>query len=135
MQPLDSDGMVSLYLCALWYVMVRHGMIVNPITLQRGDCMSYYRYNPSRGGHAPGHIRDAFLEWLDDGGPFECEHDSKGNPIFIDAEGESHSIPRLIGLLWNCSDIMPGSYCATLDLSQGSTYARGVRMIRAEYEL
>ena len=25
------------------------------------------KYTPSRGGHAPGHLRDAFLEWVEEG--------------------------------------------------------------------
>jgi hypothetical protein len=35
----------------------------------------------------------------------------------------------LIGALWNCTDIMPRSLCADLDVDQGSTYAQGVRSI------
>jgi hypothetical protein len=61
-----------------------------------------------RNGHAPGHVRDtavdAFEAWLDwDGrGPeptVEYEIDYVPHRI---------SISRACGLVWNCSDILPG---------------------------
>lgn len=59
--------------------------------------------------HAPGHIRDRFEE-------------------LVDQEVLFAEMPRwLLGRLWNCTDCMPRSLCAMLDMPQGSTYAQAVR--------
>jgi len=76
------------------------------------------RYNPGRGGHAPGHLRESFDEWVQDKQPTEVEVD------YVKRSGR-----WLIGQLWNCSDIMPSDLCADLDMWPGSTYAQGVRSI------
>ena len=73
------------------------------------------RYNPSRGGHAPGHLRNRFFELVETG-----END-------IDVKGEYPDIAKVSGLLWNCTDIMPGILCHILDLPNGSSYAQGSR--------
>jgi hypothetical protein len=39
----------------------------------------------------------------------------------------------LTGVLWNDTNIMPGSLCSELDLPQGSTYACGVRKLRDDF--
>ena len=79
-----------------------------------------------RGGHAPGHVREcvlnavkAFLDWQA-GGP---------EPT---VEYEVHYVPRPIkiskacGLLWNCTDILPGGAFQDLE------YA-GVELKRQTY--
>jgi len=81
-------------------------------------------YRANRGGHAPGHLRDAFLEYLDRG----CEIDLR-HRVKVGYEGKQMSIRSLIGLLWNCTDILPGHYCSELDLPAGSTYAIAVRKL------
>ena len=35
----------------------------------------------------------------------------------------------LVGQLWNCTDILPNSYCQVLHLPQGSTYAKAGRRL------
>lgn len=80
------------------------------------------RYNPSRGGHAPGHLREAFQEWLD------ADSDSD----WVEIDGERHPIDWLLGKLWNSSDVLPASYCQDLDIPQGSTYAQAVRRVKAD---
>jgi hypothetical protein len=53
-------------------------------------------------GHAPGHLRDRFLELIE-----ECDY--------------SRELTALAGKLWNCTDIVPGSVCCGLDEPAGST--------------
>lgn len=76
--------------------------------------MPRWVYNPSRGGHAPGHLRDRFAD----------EVQGEGEPM-TDSDFE-----RLIGQLWNCTDTMPSDLCDELDLPVGSTYAQGARSLR-----
>ncbi len=67
------------------------------------------KYQPNRGGHAPGNLREPLLDYL------------------LDGEGEPNQVRWLIGQLWNCTDIVPGDCCTELDIGQGSTYAQAVR--------
>ena len=76
------------------------------------------KYRPNRGGHAPGHLREAFQSWLNSDREETVEIDEKTVPLH-----------RLIGQLWNCTDILPGEYCQSLDLVRGSTYAQVVRKV------
>ena len=82
------------------------------------------KYKANRGGHAPGHLRDALVEWLDT--------DSESDTIVVGEQERAVSLRWLIGQLWNCTDILPHEYCATLELRQGSTYAQAVRKIASE---
>ena len=74
--------------------------------------MRLNRYDGGRGGHAPGHLREAFERYVENGAVGDCTDDDS------------------IGLLWNCTDIMPSDLCAALEQPQGSTYARGARWAR-----
>ena len=66
-------------------------------------------YDPSRGGHAPGHIREMLLEYLDAG---------------------DHPLDQsVVGQLWNGTDALPASYRDELEIPRGSTYAQAVRHI------
>lgn len=67
------------------------------------------KFNPSRGGHAPGIYREAFLDKV-----------------------EAYRRPSdiVIGMLWNCTDILPGDCCDILEIPAGSTYAQAVRLIK-----
>ena len=76
------------------------------------------RFNPARGGHAPGHFRNRFRELIEDG-------DSE-----VDVKGEYPSLAEMAGLLWNCTDTMPSTLCSGLDAPTGSSYAQGSRSIR-----
>jgi hypothetical protein len=82
------------------------------------------RYKPNRGGHAPGHLRDAFLEYLDEG--------SESDTVVVGEEERVVPLRWLIGQLWNCTDVLPSEYCSMLELEQGSTYAQAVRKIATE---
>jgi len=61
------------------------------------------------GGHAPGHVRDAFLAAIeafyhwDDGEPEPTV------PFEINYEPVEIPISKACGLVWNCTDILPGS--------------------------
>jgi hypothetical protein len=99
------------------------------------------KYNPARGGHAPGHLRDALLAALVE----NCDN-SEDEPWWTKLDITFVSLSRqiqwetwnasdraiwLAGQLWNCRDILPGSACASAGLPQGSTYARLVRQLRS----
>jgi len=81
------------------------------------------RYDASRGGHAPGHLREAFCELIETG---------KMPDIDFWWDGQARMFEWLRGQLWNCSDIMPSGLCMDLDLPQGSTYARAVRSLQKD---
>lgn len=93
------------------------------------------RYNAARGGHAPGHLRDAFVEWLEaswysgDASP-SLNDDVSG--YVDDWHGNTWTVRKLLGHLWNCTDILPGAIYRELDFDSMQTYAAAVRMIKAE---
>jgi hypothetical protein len=72
---------------------------------------------------APGHLREAFVEWVDDG----------ARPGVLVGEDNFREGPQpvrwLLGRLWNCSDIMPRDECAELDMDQGSTYGQAAQAL------
>jgi hypothetical protein len=51
------------------------------------------RYDPRRGGHAPGHLRDWLYQYI------TGEIDEFDPPQL--------SFERLTGLMWDCTDVMP----------------------------
>ena len=79
------------------------------------------KYRPNRGGHAPGHLRDALLKYIDE--------DSEPETVIVGEEESIMPVRWLIGQLWNCTDVLPREYCTMLDIKQGSTYAKAVREI------
>jgi hypothetical protein len=62
------------------------------------------RYQAPRGGHAPGHLREAFLEWIN-----ESRGLSADNPLpsTVTIDEEPRPVGWLFGQLWNCSDVLP----------------------------
>jgi hypothetical protein len=96
-------------------------------------------YKANRGGHAPGYLRDAFENAIDESGEFDDSwYPQLGDeqPIFFndpklqdrwDIFSPKERGRLLIGQLWNCTDIMPSNLCSNLDLPSGSTFAKGVR--------
>jgi hypothetical protein len=93
-------------------------------------------YNPQKGGHAPGHLRDAFAEAIENSGGKRQWWDHIDADQFTDEQ--VRTMPReelaswLLGQLWNCTDVMPSSLCDDLELPAGSTYAAGVRNLKSE---
>jgi hypothetical protein len=76
------------------------------------------RYNPARGGHAPGLLRDAFAHLVETG------------TVSDDLRAHGMTSGRVVGQLWNCTDIMPSWICDELNVPLGSTYARGARALK-----
>jgi transcriptional regulator with XRE-family HTH domain len=76
------------------------------------------RYNAGRGGHAPGHLREWFTDYIETG------------KISEEMDEKALTLDWLYGQLWNCCDIMPSGLCQELDMPLGSTYARAVRSLR-----
>ncbi len=80
--------------------------------------------------HAPDHLRDAFVALI--------EGDEQADVLFYDPAKQARfeimaadeRLWWLSGLLWNCTDILPGDACDVLGLPQGSTYAQAARYIR-----
>ncbi|WP_414579123.1 hypothetical protein [Anabaena sp. CCY 9402-a] len=75
--------------------------------------------------HAPGHIREAFLHWLD-----ECVNYPQSIDDVFDLDGEEFSSKLIVEMLSECNDILPGAYCSQLDIPQGSTYALACKDIQ-----
>lgn len=61
------------------------------------------RYKAYLGGHAPGHLREAFLDYLER--YIDGEHPTT---ILVGWDEVPVSPSWLLGQLWNCSDILPG---------------------------
>jgi hypothetical protein len=88
-----------------------------------------------RGGHYPGHYRDAFLEAID---AFSAWEANEPEPTI---EFETNFVPRDVKLseacrlLWNCSDILPTHAFTTIEdcgIRPGRrTYAAAARAIYA----
>jgi hypothetical protein len=91
-------------------------------------------YKPNNGGHAPGHLRDAFCEAIElyiawkDGPEPTVEYRDKRVPL-----------STICGLVWNCTDVLPSDSCAYLgDINPfakgpqlGSSYGRAARLLKA----
>jgi len=94
------------------------------------------RYHPGRGGHAPGHLREAFLDWLD---VYVEMTPEETTPPPVEISGEMRPISWLLGQLWNCADILPrhafetvneilaGTHMPEIDRQ---TYAAAVRALK-----
>lgn len=65
-------------------------------------------------GHAGGHLRDRFIELVEEGAD---------SPLTAELSG-------LCGKLWNCIDVLPGFVCDELGLTAGSNYAKAARQLR-----
>ena len=74
--------------------------------------------------HAPGHLRQAFADWVHAG----MDHTVIPADFFLD--GEDRPIPWLFGKLWDCTDVMPPELCSDLHMPAGSTYAHAARRER-----
>ena len=86
-------------------------------------------HDPSRGSHAPGDLRDVFLEALD-------AYLYRGKNVRV-VEYRDQKVPlnRVCGLLWNCTDILPGAEAHALRDEVGDersieTYAQAARAFK-----
>lgn len=64
-------------------------------------------------GHAPGHVRERFVEAIEEAGARALTTLKRGDWTTLS----------------NCTDVLPRNECAMLDLPQGSTYAQAVRSL------
>lgn len=101
--------------------------------------LSHSKYRPARGGHAPGDVRDVFLEATELLRKYRA-----GTPVpTVELREREIPLSSLCGLLWNCTDIMPGYACDEVGsfmemngweyekcLGRGATYAQAARAIR-----
>lgn len=99
--------------------------------------LTHSRYSPARGGHAPGDLRSAFQE------AFDAYYESPADGLLptVELRGRTIDLRALTGLLWNCRDIAPASFCRSVaDLALhidrdgfergGKTYAQCARVVR-----
>lgn len=62
------------------------------------------RYKAATGGHAPGDLRNAFLTAVED-----LRSWRPGMPeLMADVQDQPVALSVLCGLLWNCTDTLPG---------------------------
>ena len=92
------------------------------------------RFNPSRGGHAQGHLRDAFAclaNMIDEGGVETLRLDA---PVTNEGEQVGLMVGEIVGLLWNCTDCLPSPMYdsfATAGLEfQCRSYAAAARALK-----
>src|SRR5262245_15988436 len=57
------------------------------------------RYQAPRGRHAPGHLREAFVDWLD--AVLTMPADTPWPPT-VEIDNEPRPVAWLLGQLWNC---------------------------------
>jgi hypothetical protein len=106
-------------------------------THQEGSAMKSIlgSYHAGRGGHAPGHIRDAFDDAIE---AYQSWEDGEPEPC-VEISDTTIPITRVFHWLHNCNDIMPSTMCRRVDdllpwletCRQGSTYAMGARKLLA----
>ena len=58
-------------------------------------------------GHAPGHVRDAFLDAVEAFTGWDAGEPEPRVDYEVDYEPRPVPISRMCGLLWNCTDIIP----------------------------
>jgi len=90
------------------------------------------KFNPSKGGHAQGHLRHIFVEIAD---LLEQEKEIDLNTELGEpGHSNPYTVGEIIGLLWNCTDILPGSiYDALLTAGldfQTQTYGAAARAMK-----
>jgi len=89
----------------------RHGTEGPKITRREGS--SDARLGKERTVLHPGHIRQAFEDWIYAGRP---------EVATVEVHHEPRQVParKLLGMLWHCTDIMPGILCSQVDMEPGT---------------
>ncbi len=98
------------------------------------------KYVPSRGGHAPDHLRQAIVEALElsmlEDRPWweslEMSFYSQQRQDWWDRLEPEKRGRWVLGRLWNCTDTAPGSACDAAGVPTGSSYASLVRILIGE---
>lgn len=86
-------------------------------------------YNPARGGHAPGDVRDAFVEAID---AFADWPDGAPEPT-VEIREQDVPISAVCGMLWNCSDTLPSLLRSVLEdvgIERCGSYASAARQMK-----
>src|SRR6202040_2902773 len=93
--------------------------------------LKHSKFSPATGGHAPGDVRDAFVAAVE---AFEQWEDGEPEPAGELREPRI-AISAVFGLLWNCSDILPGDLFDQIDDHSGvlksRTYASAARYLKS----
>jgi hypothetical protein len=88
---------------------------------------------PIYNGHAPGHVRETFCSAVE--AFHKCRSYGGSQPTVefeINYEPQTITLSDACGLVWNCTDILPGEYVdllADLDFKR-STYSAAARAMR-----
>jgi hypothetical protein len=78
--------------------------------------MPYYQAN--RGGHAPGFLREAFCDYVDEWYTTDWETIIET----VEVQGEPRPVKWLLGQLWNCTDCLPGGLVSQINEALESTH-------------
>src|SRR5439155_11375450 len=68
--------------------------------------------------HCPERTREQFQDLIVD--------------LYVDRVCPTDAHLTIAGRLWNCTDILPGGDCETLDMPMGSTYAQAARQVKQD---
>lgn len=88
-------------------------------------------FTPPRGGHAPGHLRDALYEWLE---AVDLETATLGDTVLVGSEDTPRTVGWLLRQLWNCTDAVPSTIRDhTLDQLEllGTVNCQEAKLLRA----
>jgi hypothetical protein len=84
-------------------------------------------YKNGHSGHAKGHVRDAFLNAIEE---FLRWTGESPEPT-VEFEDRTITISAACGMLWNCTDVLPhASRDALSDYGRQSSYAVAARCIK-----
>ena len=100
------------------------------------------KFNPSRGGHAPGYLRDALIDALQESWAvkrewWELTDISFFNPsqqLWWHRLDQRHRALWVLGQLWNCTDVVPNGTCDFVAIRRGSSFATLARYLRSDME-
>jgi hypothetical protein len=92
-------------------------------------------YKIGMGGHAPGHVRDAFLSVIDAFVDWDLTGPEPTVEFAVHYEPRPIPISKACGMVWNCTDILPGGAIEALTGSgvepKSRTYAASARALRS----
>jgi hypothetical protein len=98
---------------------------------------TFYYHGRRKGGHAPGHIRDAFCNAMWAFIDWDRNDPEPTIEVEIRYRPRKMTVSQVCGLLWNCSDILPGvlseqiaEACQVDNMHQ--TYAAAARLVIRE---
>ena len=83
--------------------------------------------NKTRTGHMPGSLRGELCKAIEAQRlpPKTRWHENIGGP---------EDVRRVTGLLWNCTDVVPGTVCEDAGIPRGSSFAQLARQLRQDLD-